>query len=228
LIVGRGLLGESLKKLSHEDAILFASGVSNSNEQNGSEFERETNLLIKTIEGTDKRHFYYFSTCSIFDPSLSDSSYISHKKRMEGIVLSKPTGRVIRLPNVVGPTGNPTNLVNYLKHSIKRANPIKIQSQATRYLLGVDEMNLLLQDVLNNAGEKQIISLVPPKNIKVTSVVSIIESILGTQANIELVDGGTPYEVDFSDTKYHASRLGFEFGQMYYENTLEKWCKLET
>jgi hypothetical protein len=89
-------------------------------------------------------------------------------------------------------------------------------------------MNLLLQDVVDNAGEKQIISLVPPKNIKVTSVVSIIESILVTQANIELVDGGTPYEVDFSDTKYHASRLGFEFGQMYYENTLEKWCKLET
>ena len=228
MIVGRGLLGESLKKLSHEDAILFASGVSNSNEQNSSEFERETNLLIKTIEGTDKRHFYYFSTCSIFDPSLSESFYIAHKKRMEAIVLSKPTGRVIRLPNVVGPTGNPANLVNYLKHSINQANPIKIQSHATRYLLGVDEMNLLLQDVVDNAGEKQIISLVPPKNIKVTSVVSIIESILGTQANIELVDGGTPYEVDFSDTKYHASRLGFEFGQMYYENTLEKWCKLET
>ena len=228
MIVGRGLLGESLKKLSHEDAILFASGVSNSNEQNRSEFERETNLLIKTIEGTDKRHFYYFSTCSIFDPSLAESFYIAHKIRMEAIVLSKPTGRVIRLPNVVGPTGNPANLVNYLKHSINRANPIKIQSHATRYLLGVDEMNLLLQDVVDNAGEKQIISLVPPKNIKVTSVVSIIESILGTQANIELVDGGTPYEVDFSDTKYHASRLGFEFGQMYYENTLEKWCKLET
>jgi hypothetical protein len=228
LIVGRGLLGESLNKLRHEDVILFASGVSNSNEQNSSEFEREANLLIRTIDGTVKKHFYYFSTCSIFDPGLADSSYISHKKRMEAIVLSKPTGRVIRLPNIVGPTGNPANLVNYLKHSIKQANPIKIQSHATRYLLGVDEMNLLLQDVVDNAGEKQIISLVPPKNIKVTSVVSIIESILVTQANIELVDGGTPYEVDFSDTKYHASRLGFEFGQMYYENTLEKWCKLET
>ena len=228
MIVGRGLLGESLNKLRHEDVILFASGVSNSNEQNSSEFEREANLLIRTIDGTEKRFFYYFSTCSIFDPSLADSSYISHKKRMEAIVLSKPTGRVIRLPNVVGPTGNPANLVNYLKHSINRANPIKIQSHATRYLLGVDEMNLLLQDVVDNAGEKQIISLVPPKNIKVTSVVSIIESILGTQANLELVEGGTPYEVDFSDTKYHASRLGFEFGQMYYENTLEKWCKLES
>jgi hypothetical protein len=88
-------------------------------------------------------------------------------------------------------------------------------------------MNLLLQDVVDNAGEKQIISLVPPKNIKVTRIVTIIESILGKQANLELLEGGTPYEVDFSDTKYHASRVGFDFGQMYYENTLEKWCKLE-
>ena len=227
MIVGRGLLGESLSKLSHENVILFASGVSNSKQENESEFERETNLLIKTLDGTDQRHFYYFSTCSIFDESLAESAYIAHKKRMEAIVLSGPTGRVIRLPNIVGPTGNPANLVNYLKHSIKRANPIKIQRHATRYLLGVDEMNLLLQDVVNNRGQQKIISLVPPKNIKVTSIVSIIESILGTQANLELVEGGTPYEVDFSDTMYHASRLGFEFGQMYYENTLEKWCKLE-
>jgi nucleoside-diphosphate-sugar epimerase len=228
LIVGRGLLGESLSKLRHENVVLFASGVSNSRQENESEFEREKNLLIKTLEGTDTRHLYYFSTCSIFDPSLAGSSYIAHKKRMEAIVLSEPTGRVIRLPNVVGPTGNPANLVNYLKHSIKLASPIKIQSHATRYLLGVDEMNLILQDVVENAGQQKIMSLVPPKNIKVTGIVSIIESILGTKANIELVEGGAPYEVDFSDTKHHLSRLGFEFGQMYYESTLEKWCKLET
>jgi nucleoside-diphosphate-sugar epimerase len=227
LIVGRGLLGESLNKLRHESVILFASGVSNSKQENESEFERETNLLIKTLEGTDKRHFYYFSTCSIFDSSLAESSYIAHKKRMEAIVLSEPTGRVIRLPNIVGPAGNPANLVNYLKHSIKRANAIKIQSHATRYLLGVDEMNLLCQDVVDHGGQQKIISLVPPKNIKVTRIVTIIESILGKQANLELLEGGTPYEVDFSDTKYHASRVGFDFGQMYYENTLEKWCKLE-
>jgi nucleoside-diphosphate-sugar epimerase len=227
LIVGRGLLGESLNKLRHKDVLFFASGVSNSKQQNGPEFERETNLLIRTLEGTEKRHFYYFSTCSIFDSSLAESAYIAHKKQMEKIVLSKPVGRVIRLPNVVGPTGNPANLVNYLKYSIKRANPIKIQRDATRYLLGVDEMNLLLQDVVDNAGEQKVLSLVPPINIKVTRIVSIIESILGTQANLDLVEGGTPYEVDFSDTKYHASRLGFDFGQLYYENTLEKWCKLE-
>jgi nucleoside-diphosphate-sugar epimerase len=227
LIVGRGLLGESLNKLRHEKVLFFASGVSNSTQQNGPEFEREKKLLIETLEGTKKRHFYYFSTCSIFDSSLADSAYIAHKKRMEELVLSNPAGRVVRLPNVVGPTGNPANLVNYLKYSIKRANPIKIQSDATRYLLGVDEMNLLLQDVIDNAGEQKILSLVPQHNIKVTRIVSIIESLLGTQANIELVEGGTPYEVDFSDTKYHASRLGFDFGQMYYENTLEKWCKLE-
>ena len=226
MIIGSGLLATSLSKLRHENSVFFASGVSDSRQVNEIEFEREKELLLKSMKNTGTSEFFYFSTCSIFDPSLTQSRYIAHKKRMEDVVLSKPSGRVIRLPNLVGPMGNPANLINYLTNSIKHGHPIEIQRHATRYLLGVDEMNTLFQGVVDHGTQQLITSLTPPKNIKVTSIVSIIESNLGAKAISKLAESGTPYEVDFSDTQYYASRLGFEFSHNYYENILKKWCKL--
>ena len=225
MIIGSGLLATSLSKIRHENSVFFASGVSDSRQENEIEFEREKELLLKSMQNTGTSEFFYFSTCSIFDPSLTQSRYIAHKKRMEDIILSKPRGRVIRLPNIVGPMGNPTNLVNYLTNSIRHAHPIEIQRHATRYLLGVDEMNTLFQAIVDHGTQQLVTSLTPPKNIKVTTIVSIIESILGVQAISKLVESGTPYEVDFSDTQFYASKLGFEFSNNYYENILEKWCK---
>ncbi len=226
MIIGSGLLATSLSKLSHENSVFFASGVSDSSQVNEIEFEREKELLVKSMKNTGTCEFFYFSTCSIFDPSLTQSRYIAHKKRMEDVVLSKPSGRVIRLPNLVGPMGNPANLINYLTNSIKHGYPIEIQRHATRYLLGVDEMNTLFQAVVDHGTQQLITSLTPPKNIKVTDIVSIIESILGIKAMSILAESGSPYEINFSDTQYFASRLGFEFSDHYYENILEKWCKL--
>jgi nucleoside-diphosphate-sugar epimerase len=226
LIIGNGLLATSLSRIRHENSVLFASGVSDSKQVNEIEFERERELLVMNLKNTTTSEFFYFSTCSIFDPSLTHSRYISHKRRMEDVVLSKPCGRVIRLPNLVGPMGNPANLINYLTNSIKRGYPIEIQRHATRYLLGVDEMNTLFQAVVDHGTQQLITSLTPPKNIKVTSIVSVIESILGVKALSKMTESGTPYEVDFSDTRFYASRLGFEFGDNYYESILEKRCKL--
>ena len=225
MIIGSGLLATSLSKLRHENSVFFASGVSDSKEVSEIEFERERDLLVSSLKNTGTSEFFYFSTCSIFDPSLAKSRYIAHKKRMEDIVLSNQKGRVIRLPNLVGPMGNPANLINYLTNSIRHAYPIEIQRHATRYLLGVDEMNTLFQGIVDHGTQQLVTSLTPPKNIKVTSIVSIIESILGVQAISKLTESGTPYEVDFSDTEYYASKLGLVFSHNYYESMLEKWCR---
>jgi nucleoside-diphosphate-sugar epimerase len=225
LIIGSGLLATSLRKLRHDNYVFFASGVSDSKQLKEIEFEREKEMLVMNLKTSGIREFFYFSTCSIFDPSLIQSRYITHKTRMEDIVLSKPNGRVIRLPNMVGPMGNPSNLINYLTYSIRHGHPIEIQRHATRYLLGVDEMNTLFQGVVDHVTQQPLTVLTPPKNIKVTSIVSIIESILGAQAKLEIVESGTPYEIDYSDTQHVASKLGFKFGHNYYENILEKWCK---
>ena len=49
MIVGNGLIAKALQKIDAPEMVFFASGVSNSLENNKKAFEREVNLLKKTI-----------------------------------------------------------------------------------------------------------------------------------------------------------------------------------
>ena len=143
-------------------------------------------------------------------------------------VLSSESGYVIRLPNVVGIGGNESNLVNYLTRSIKSKNLLKIQKNATRYLLGIEELKLLVQDIIfTGSGLRRVTSLVPPISIHVTKIVSIIEAVLKTRAELELVDSGSSYSVDFTDTEFHSRNSGYRFSIDYYEKLLEETVRLE-
>jgi hypothetical protein len=225
LIVGDGLIGLALAQTNHNNVVVFASGVSSSTERDPRKFVREEQLLLDKL-GEATTPMYYVSTCSIFDNSLLGSPYINHKKNMEEIVLSRENGFVIRLPNIVGSGGNSSNLVNYVADSIRNHIKMKIQREATRYILGVDEMRILIQELIAHGSEaKKVTSFVPPRHKRVTEIIEVIESILEENAVMELVDEGTSYSVDFNDTKFYANRAKLNFGPQYYEETLAKWCK---
>ena len=72
MIVGTGLLATAFNMYKDCNKVLiFASGVSNSAEQNDGEFEREINLL-KTFIDTDMK-LVYFGTTSIYDEDFKRS-----------------------------------------------------------------------------------------------------------------------------------------------------------
>jgi hypothetical protein len=107
VIVGRGDIASVLK--DREDRIYFASGVSNSQEDRESEYQRELDLLLKQDR---RRHLVYFSSLCVF---YSDSRYAQHKLLMEILVkdiFMKHT--IIRLGNILWGK-NPHTLINYLK-----------------------------------------------------------------------------------------------------------------
>ena len=226
MIVGQGLIGLALNQTNHNNVVVFASGVSSSTETDPRRFAREEQLLLDNLGVKKTTPIFYVSTCSIFDTSLRDSPYINHKKHMEELVLSKENGFVIRLPNIVGPGGNSSNLVNYVADSIRNQVRMKIQREATRYILGVDEMRILIRELIAHGTEaNKVTSFVPPRHKRVTEIIEVIESILEEKADLELVDEGTSYSVDFSDTKIYATRAKLNFGPQYYEETLAKWCR---
>ena len=99
MIVGDGLIAQAMNKYySNDKIIIFASGVSNSCEIRRKEFEREKNLLSKYIGR--KERLVYFSTCSIFDKSLSQSKYVLHKINMEKFITYHFENFIIfRFPN---------------------------------------------------------------------------------------------------------------------------------
>ena len=81
MVIGNGLLGREFKKYNDfNNCIIFASGVSNSNETDNVEFEREKLLLIKTIKENKDMKIIYFSSVLA---GITNNKYYGHKIELE-------------------------------------------------------------------------------------------------------------------------------------------------
>jgi nucleoside-diphosphate-sugar epimerase len=54
----------------------------------------------------------------VHDKTQVASPYVLHKQQMEQLVLAEKRSSILRLPNLVGPTGNKNNLVNHIVDAI--------------------------------------------------------------------------------------------------------------
>lgn len=203
---------------------VFASGVSNSQETSQENFQRERELLFGHLSQPRENHLIYISTCSVSDALQVSSPYILHKKEMEKLTLSESNTSIVRLPNVVGPSGNRKNLVNYFVDAIVSREKMFVQESAKRYLLGVDEMTSLIGAYISQGPENgAIVEFIPPFSTPVTELVRQIEQILGLEGNVEIVGGGSSYLVDFKDTERYSKSAGVEFPENYTNLLLKKW-----
>ena len=224
MIVGTGLIGSGLISVDIPGVTVFASGVSNSQETSHDSFLRERDLLQGHLSQPRQNHLVYISTCSLSDPLQVSSPYIVHKKEMEKLTSLEPNTSIVRLPNVVGPSGNKRNLVNYFVDAIVSGEKIFVQEWAKRYLLGVDEMTSLIGAYISHRPENGgIVQFAPPFSTPVPELVRQIEEILDLEGNVEVVNGGSSYRVDFMDTARYSKLARVEFAENYTNSILEKW-----
>jgi nucleoside-diphosphate-sugar epimerase len=226
MIVGRGLLASAFDAQAIEtlEATLFASGVSNSSEINPLAYVREQQLLEERLAAA-KGAFVYFSTCSIEDPDRGSGQYARHKVRMEQLVADRG-GRylILRLPQVVGRTGNPHNLINFLTDRLRNGEPIPMWSGAVRCLIDVEHVAAITMRLLQDGAHEQLrASLAPPEVISMPALVDVMESILGLHARREIVDrtGGT--QPDATLMAQVAPTLGIDVSPGYTRRLLEKY-----
>ena len=126
MILGKGDLASVLK--DRHDLLFFACGVSNSQETNEAEYQREIDLLLNQSRDS---HLVYFSTLAIF---YSKTRYTTHKRVMEEIVKKNfKSYTIIRLGNITW-GNNPHTLINYLKD-----NPQAELKDEYRYICEKDE-----------------------------------------------------------------------------------------
>ena len=199
MIIGNGMLANSLKPFDEENIVVFASGVSNSLETKDSEFDREIKLLRSTVEKFPNKKLIYFSTCSIYDLSKVESPYVMHKLKVEEII-SKicPHYTIFRVGNAVGSGGNPNTLINFLENSIRNGQVISLHNNARRVLIGVDDIAKLVSQNLKSFDNK-IVNIVYPHQFQLIEVVSTLEKHLQLKAKYELVDEGSAYNMDFDE-----------------------------
>lgn len=199
MIIGNGLIANSLKNIDSEDSLFFASGVSNSLETRSSEFEREFSLLKFNIEKFQGNKLVYFSTLSVHDQSKQDSHYVLHKLNIEEYIKNNSDNYLIlRIGNIVGKGGNPNTLFNYLRNQIISNNRFRVHSNARRLLIDMDDITEFLHQNCKETYNKTI-NCAFPYYYNLAEIINAIEEKTGQKAIFDEVNEGDFYKVSFEN-----------------------------
>ena len=196
MIVGNGLIASAFRKTGFESQhhVIFASGVSNSGEQDPVAYQREI-AAIKSHLGKSTT-FVYFSTTSLFDPTKKDTHYLRHKRSIENLIEEHANSfLIVRLPIMVGPTENPHTLINFIVNAIRTQTPIPLHKNACRHLLDIDDLVPLLRPFLVIGPVKKHVNILGSGQVAVPSLIDKIENILDATGLYDWREEGACYEI---------------------------------
>jgi nucleoside-diphosphate-sugar epimerase len=203
-VVGRGMLARAFETQAPEtpSAIICASGVADSRSADPSAFRRELELLRLLVHRavTEDSLLVYFSGAPVYGPSIGrhteldrpapTSPYGRHKLKCEQwIVASGARYLVLRLPNVVGPVGNPSQLVPSLVDQAI-AGRMVVMSGATRDLIDVDDVVGIVRGLIRRGTADAILNVASGTSTPVTRLAAHITAILGVAPVVDVVEGG--------------------------------------
>lgn len=224
MIIGRGLIANLFLEDDKEDILFFASGVSNSLETRDEEFLREEMMIRDAIAEHPEKIFVYFSTCSIYDSSKADSSYVLHKLKMEQLISGHcERYLILRVSNAVGKGGNPNLLMNYLVRSIKNNERINVHTKATRNLIDADDIKKITFSMIRDQALNKIVNVAYPQNYTIIEILEIIERFYNIELELNLIKSGSGYDIDVADVEYHFIENNLNNKDAYLCNILQKY-----
>jgi len=224
MIVGDGMLARAFHSAFHSDenTLIFASGVSNSQEIGLDAFQRERALLEHALT-SDSRRIVYFSSCSVAADTAALTPYLRHKRGMESLVLSSFKGVVIRLPQVVGRTSNPITFANFIRDRVVSGDRFSVWAKAERNLVDVDDVASIGAALVAERDCPRVVAIAAPQSRGVTEIIEVFENVLGKKANYVLEDRGCPLQIDSTYSDEAARRLGIELDGNYLERIVRKY-----
>ncbi len=224
MIIGRGLIANLFLDDDRDDVLFFASGVSNSLETRPEEFLREEKMIRDAIAENPEKIFVYFSTCSIYDSSKTDSNYVLHKLKMEQLISNLcKTYLILRVSNAVGKGGNPNLLMNYLVRSVKNNERINVHTKATRNLIDADDIKKITFSMIEAQSLNKIVNVAYPQNYTIIEILEIIERFYNIKLELNLIKSGSGYDIDVADVEYHFIENNLNNKDSYLCNILQKY-----
>ncbi len=195
MIVGNGIIANIFRSNFNDDTyLIFASGVSDSTEENINEFNREEKLLLEMIDKYPNLKLIYFS--SIFC-GLKFDRYYTHKMKMESLIIKNSKDFLIfRLPQVIGNGGNNKNLFNFFIDSIRNDKVLKIKKNTQRSLIDIDDVFKIVFYCINKSN--QIINVSHIEKMYVDDLVRTISKFLKKIPKIEYDDEEYPFDLQNS------------------------------
>ena len=223
-IIGNGLIAKAFQDFDFtKNCVIFASGVSNSSDENNLNFVREFDLLENTINKFKNKHLVYFSTCSL--NSGDNSKYKMHKKNLENYIFNNCVSySIFRLPQVVGVVNNNT-LISYFIRNLKYGNEILVQSNATRHLLDVEDIPRIANIIIGKGFSNKIIDIAPLYHVDIFSIVKFISKELHLEYNAKFVSSGFKQKIFISNLENFLDDDDKILSKDYWKLVLKKYSK---
>jgi nucleoside-diphosphate-sugar epimerase len=230
VIIGSGLIATAFSRAPEDwrrcdQVVLYAAGVSNSRCEDPQEFLRDQRRIEEALAGiAPSCLFAYFSTCSIYDPSLTDAPYVAHKRAIEALVQRRQRHVIFRLPQVVGISDNPHTLLNHIHARLAKAEPFQIWGRAKRNFIDVDDAVSIVSDLITTEViDCEVINVANPRSSPMTEVVVALERSLGVAGSHEITDAGSAYAIDVSRISSSIKRCSLAFDELYLHRLIEKY-----
>lgn len=193
MIVGNGMMAKRFMECYKDDSsvIIFASGVSNSSEIDEDKYVRELSLINHCLSEYPHRKFVYFS--SVIHLSGMKTRYLDHKREVERLLMNNSKNYlVIRLPQVVGPSGNKNNIINYFDSCVKNNIPLKVQTNTIRSIVDIDDVFNIVRRCIDRE-QNTILNLSHIEKIYVNELARFIFKLNNRPENI--VDQPSGYSI---------------------------------
>ncbi len=229
MVIGNGMIAKRFSSYGDDKNILvFASGVSNSSSTAEEEYKREEALLSQAIEVNPQHTILYFSTCSIYDPSLQESVYVKHKLKMEQLIQRSCSRYIIfRVSNPVGLTDNRHTVLNFFATHIKEQEHFTVWQYASRNLIDMDDVFKVCDHIIKSGAQiNSIVNIANPVNYPVTFIIQAIEKHFSLKGNYSLAEKGNSPLVDTTTIQPLFRQLHIEFNNDYLEALLQKYFPL--
>ena len=224
MIIGNGLIASLFRDFDRDDVVYFASGVSNSLETDPAQFNREENLIRKTIAANSEKVFVYFSTCSIYDSTKTGSPYVLHKLKMEQLIANVCAEyMILRVSNAVGQGGNPNLLLNYLVRSARNAEVITVHTKAKRNLIDVEDIKNITLSLLKEKQYNKIINIAYICNFSIIEILEAIEQQVSIPLKLDLVKSGSGYDIDIAEIENYFKDRNLVYKEAYLNNMINKY-----
>jgi nucleoside-diphosphate-sugar epimerase len=226
MVIGKGLVATGFSPYEKQEAFLvFASGVSNSKSSTPDDFRRERELFISSIESNRDKTVVYFSTCSVDDPDLRETSYVRHKLDMEALVrLQAPRHHIFRLSNLAGVSENPNTILNFLYSRIAHGELFDCWRSSERNIIDLEDVFRIADHILQNGlFSNQLTNIANEKNYSMDYLVKSMEAFTGKRAVFKEKNRGGAFTIDISDILPVCGLLGIGFGDNYLPKLLEKY-----
>lgn len=223
MIVGSGLVARAFAPRYAGDSttLIFASGVSNSNETDPAAFRRERAMLVEHLSDRYQR-IVYFGSCNVTN-AHEHSAYFQHKRAMEALVVGSGRGTILRLPQVVGHTRNPNTLTNFLRDCILQKRQLTLWTGAQRNLIDIEHVAAIAIHILDSGLAPSVVAIASPWSLPMPHIVDLFEQVLGKRAHRVLVNRGEAMTIDSTLSEQVAGDIGIDFGPDYPLRVIQKY-----